>query len=341
MKKVFLFFACILTFSFVNAQTELKKPEASQAAMAMQRIGLTDIVVSYHSPFSKGRNIWGDLVPYNEVWRAGANENTTISFSTPVMIEGKPLAAGTYGLHMIPSQTQWTILFNKNSAAWGSFFYDEKEEILRVQVTPKSIPEQNWLSYVFIDPLPNSVTIQLCWDKLGIPVKIEVDVHETVFQSMKKELTHINGFFWQGYNEAAAYCIANNVHMEEASKWIDKSISLQKNFPNLTTKATLFEKTGRKNEAEVLRKEALALADEAQLNAFGYQLLGQGKTNEAIDIFRLNVKQYPKSWNVYDSLGEALLASGDKNGALTNYKTALSKAPEDQKKRINAIINKF
>ncbi len=341
MKKLLFLTISILSGYCLLAQTELKKPEASQAASVTQRIGLTDIAISYHSPLVKGRKIWGDLVPYNEVWRAGANENTTISFSSDVKIEGKALAAGTYGLHMIPTEKDWTIIFNHNASAWGSFFYKESEDALRVTVSPRTANMQDWLSYYFADPKVNSVVAVLHWEKLEVPFKIDIDVPEVVYQSMKKELTNINGFFWQGYNAAAAYCIQNNIHLDDAAKMIDNSIKIQKTFANQNTKAMLLDKQGKKTDADALRKEALGMADETQLNAYGYELMGQGKINEALEIFKLNVKQYPNSWNVYDSLGEVLLASGDKKGAIANYKLALSKAPENQKKRIEGIIQKI
>jgi tetratricopeptide (TPR) repeat protein len=158
---------------------------------------------------------------------------------------------------------------------------------------------------------------------------------------MKKELSNINGFFWQGYNQLAAYCVANNVHMDDAAAWADRSIQINKTFANLNTKAKILEKQGRQTEADALRKEGLSLADETQLNAYGYELLGKGNTKEAIDIFKMNIKQYPNSWNVYDSLGEALLMTGNKKEAMENYKMALAKAPANQKSRIEGIIQKM
>ncbi len=337
-----LLFICLFVVSSLQAQQrELTKPEASQAAMVMQRIGLTDIVINYHSPLVKGRTIWGDLVPYNEVWRAGANENTTISFSTNVKIEGKPLSAGTYGLHMIPSPKEWIIIFSKSSAAWGSFFYDEKEDALRVTVNPQQAEMQDWLSYSFSSPQPESVSAMLRWEKLSVSFKIAIDVPEVVYQRMRKELTNINGFFWEGHNQAADYCIQQKIHLDDASKWIDKSIGIQKTFANLNTKSKLLVLQGKQTEADALKKEALTLADENQLNTYGYNLLGKDKTNEAIEVFHMNAKRYPASWNVYDSLAEALEKSGDKKGAITNYKTALAKAPDNQKKRLETTIKKL
>jgi hypothetical protein len=337
-----LFTLCMLIGLTVHAQQrELQKPEASQQASVMQRIGLTDISISYHSPLAKGRTIWGEVVPYNEVWRAGANDNTVITFSTDVKVEGKALAAGTYGLHMIPTPKDWTVIFSKNSSAWGSFFYNEKEDALRVTVKPVAAEMQDWLSYSFADPKPDQVSMQLRWEKLMVPVNISAEVHEIVLASMKAELTHISGFFWSGYNQAAAYCIKNNIHLDQAAEWVDKSISMQKNFTNLNTKSSLLAKQGKTQEADALKKEAVALADEAQLNMYGYELLGQGKNAEAIEIFKMNVKRYPASWNVYDSLAEGQEKSGDVKNATANYKLALAKAPEGQKDRINKAIDKL
>ena len=146
MKKIILSSVLVLSGFITYAQTDLKTPEASQSASIMQRIGLTDISISYHSPLAKGRTIWGDVVPYNEVWRAGANENTTISFSTDVKVEGKELAAGIYGLHMIPTQSEWTIIFSKNNYSWGSFFYSEIDDALRIKVKPNTAAMQEWMS---------------------------------------------------------------------------------------------------------------------------------------------------------------------------------------------------
>ena len=116
--------------------TILDIPRQSQHAVLMQRVGITDITISYHRPLVAGRKIWGGVVPYGQVWRAGANENTTIEFTDQVMIEGKPLDRGTYGLHMIPNADEWTVIFSKNSTSWGSFTYDQKEDALRVNVKP-------------------------------------------------------------------------------------------------------------------------------------------------------------------------------------------------------------
>jgi tetratricopeptide (TPR) repeat protein len=339
MKKLFLVLLVLSTTSLV-AQPELTMPESSQKASVTQRIGLTDITVQYHSPKVKGRTIWGEVVPYGQVWRAGANQNTTITVSTEVTIGGKKLPAGTYGLHMIPEQQEWTVIFSKDAEAWGSYFYKEQNDALRVKVKPAAAEMQEWLSYSF-EPAESQTTMVLRWEKLRIPVVINVDVPEVVYQSMKKELTGLNGFYWQSYNQAADYLIRNNIHLDEAEDWVNRSIKGHNGFANQSTKALLLEKTGRKDEAAKVRKQALEFATEPELNAYGYELLRSGNKEMALEIFRKNVKQNPASWNVYDSLGDALAETGDKKGAIENFEKALAKAPEDQKQRIKDTIAKL
>lgn len=341
MKKHLLPLLVLAAIPFVSMSQNLTVPQASQKAVVMQRIGLTDITINYNSPVIKGRNVWGELVPYNEVWRAGANENTTITFSTDVMAEGRKLAAGTYGLHMIPTENEWTIIFSKNSTSWGSFFYDKSEDALRINVKPVQAPFQEWLSYVFANPQNNSVAVTLKWEKLEVPFKIEAEVNEIVYQSMKNELRGANGFTWQAPLQAARYCFNNNIHMDEAMTLVDKSIRTQETFGNLMLKSKMLAAKGQTAEADELNKKAMTLADEAQLNQYGYDLINQKKIKDAIEIFKTNVKRYPNAWNTYDSLGEGYDLDGNKKEALTYYKTALAKAPETQKPRIQGIIKKL
>ena len=138
--------------SVAQAQsTILDLPRASQHAVVTQRIGITDVSINYHRPLVNKRKIWGGVVPYGDVWRAGANENTTIAFSDPVSVEGKTLPKGTYGLHMIPGENEWTVIFSRNSTSWGSFTYDQKEDALRVAVKPQPAEFHEALTYDFDD----------------------------------------------------------------------------------------------------------------------------------------------------------------------------------------------
>ncbi len=341
MKKCIVLILWILASQATAQNNDLTFPEVSQKAMVMQRVGLTDITIIYHSPLVKGRIVWGDLVPYNEVWRGGANENTTISFSSEVLVEGKLLPAGTYGLHMIPSEKEWTIIFSRNSKSWGSYFYDKTEDALRVIVKPVQNAFQEWLSYQFTETAANSTVITLCWEKIKIPFKIDINVQEVVYSNMKNELRGLPGFSWQGPMQAARYCANNNIHLDEAMKWIDQSIQAQENFTNLRVKSKLLAMKGQPAESETLMKNAMNIANEEELNTYGYELVNQKKIKDAIEIFKTNVKRNPSSWNVYDSLAETLAIDGNNKDAILYYRIALSKAPDNQKNRINSAMKKL
>jgi len=316
----------------------LTLPQPSQGASVTQTVGLTEITVTYHRPRVGGREIWGALVPYGKVWRAGANENTTIEFSTPVEVEGHPLAAGRYGFHTLPGAGRWTLIFSTVDSNWGSFAYQESEDALRVEVTPEAAPHQEALAYTFDDATANEATLSLRWEKLRVPVKFEVDTPEVVYQSLKKELRGLPQFFWQSWNQAAAALAAQNVHLDDALAWADRSIGMQKSFANVATKARLLTAKGDAAGAKKLMEEVLPAATEAELNAYGYQLLGAADAAGAIAIFRENTVRHPGSWNVWDSLGEGLAGAGQRDEAARMYEKALALAPEAQKARIQGIL---
>ena len=338
-----LVLAVAVTASPALAQgfTPLRVPQASPEASLAQTVGVTDIRITYHRPAVNKRKVWGELVPFKEVWRAGANENTTISFSTDVSVGGQKLTAGTYGLHMIPTEGDWTIIFSKQAAAWGSFSYDQKEDAVRIAATPQAAEFQERLGYTFDDPTDTSVQVAMRWEKVRVAFPVVVDTPQVVVESLRRELRGLPRFFWQGWNQAAAYCLRNNVNIDEALGWADESTKIAENFTNLRTKAGLLEKKGDTQAAEALRARSLKLATEVEMNAYGYQLLGQKKTDEAIEAFKKNVKDHPASWNVYDSLAEAYAAKGDKKLATEYYTKALGMAPESQKKRINDALAKL
>ncbi len=335
--------ALLASSGFVAAQgfAPLRVPDASPEASVTQTIGVTDIQIRYHRPAVNKRQIWGGLVPYNEVWRAGANQNTTISFSTDVSVAGQKLAAGTYGLHMIPTEKDWTVIFSNQSAAWGSFSYDAKEDAARITATPQPAEFLERLGYRFEDPTDTSVQAVLHWEKVRVAFPITADTPQMTVASLRRELRGLPRFSWQGWNQAAAYCLRANLNLDEALEWSSQSIAIAESFPNLRTKAALLEKKGDTKSAEALRARALQVATETDVNSYGYQLLAQKKTGEAIELFKKNVKDHPASWNVYDSLGEAYATKGDKKPAIENYSKALSMAPETQKKRINDALIKL
>ena len=335
-----VFAVSILVAGAAVAQTPLKLPEASPEATISQTVGLTDISIRYHRPAVNKRTVWGDLVPWDQVWRAGANENTTISFSSPVTVNGKPLAAGTYGVHMIPTAGgDWTIAFSNVNWAWGSFSYDEKEDALRVTTKPEPADFQERLSYSFDDPTDKSVVVALRWEKLRVPFTVEVDTPAVVVESIRHQLRDLPRFSWQGWNQAANYSLQNKVNLDEALTWADRSIRMNENFANLRTKAGLLELKGDTKTAAELRDRGMKIATEADINAYGYQLLAAGKTDEAIAMFQKNVKDHPQSWNTYDSLAEGYDRKGDKKRAAEYYRKAQTLVrDEEQKKRINGIL---
>lgn len=308
--------------------------------MVQQTVGLTEITVTYHRPAVAGRPIWGKLVPYGQVWRAGANENTTVSFSTDVKVGGKPLREGTYGLHMIPTEKTWTIIFSKMASAWGSYTYDPKEDAARIVVTPRVLPvTEERLSYRFDEPSSTKAALTLVWERLAVSIPIEVETPKVVMASMRNELRGSAGFTWEAWNQAAGYWVKNGGNLDEALKMADRSIQQHPTYANHMTRAMILEKKGNAAGAKQARAAAMPLAGEADLNFAGYQLINDKKLDEAVAMFESVVQKYPASWNAQDSLGEALAIKGDKARAIAAYEKALSMTKDPvQKKRITGII---
>ena len=320
----------------------LQLPAASPKASVTQKVGLTDVTVRYSRPAVAGRKVWGGLVPLGEVWRTGADENTTLSFTSPVTVGGKTLPAGTYGLHTIPGEKEWTVILSTQANAWGSYSYDPKEDAVRFTAVPKEGPLEERLLFTLADPTDRSVAVTLAWEKLRLSFPVEVDTKAVVLASLKEQLRGLPRFGWQGWNGAAAWCVRNDTALDQAEEWIDRSIKMNRNFTNQTTKAMLLEKKGNAKGAAELREKALALATEPELNQYGYQLLGQKKLDEAIRVFEKNAKDHPASWNTWDSLAEAQATAGDKKKAIANYEKALSLTEdEEQKTRIRGEIAKL
>jgi hypothetical protein len=329
-----------LVASSTVAHADLKNPQASPSSSVEQTVGLTDIKVTFHRPAINGRKVWGELVPFGEVWRAGANENTTVTFSSDVKIEGKPLRAGTYGMHMIPTQKDWTVIFTNMAVAWGSFTYDQKEDALRVTVKPRSTSSsEERLNYHFDDPTNTKTTLVLAWEKLAVPIAIEIDTPKVVMASMRAELRGLPGFAPEGWAQAANYWVKNGGPLDEALKMADKSIGLRPTFGNLSTRAAILDKQGKADAAKETRAKAMAIATENDLNLYAYGLIADKKLDQAITEFKTIVDKFPNSWNAHDSLGEALAMKGDKAGSIAMYEKALSMVKDPvQKKRIEGVL---
>jgi hypothetical protein len=311
----------------------------SPGATVSQKIGISTVTVNYSRPSVKGREVWGALVPYGwnvqsfgsqkeAPWRAGANENTVITLSHAATIQGTKVPAGSYGLFfVINKDNTGEVVISKDFRSWGSFWYDPAQDVMRAKITVRDVPHTETLTYDFINSDKNSAELVLNWEKKQFPVKIEFPVDEIVLANAKEELKSTTGFSWQGYSSAANYALQNKVNMEQGLKWIEQAITQNKNFQTLQVKAGLLRETGKADESDKLMKEALALANENELNNYGYQLLGQNNFDKAIEVLALVTTRFPKSANAWDSLGEAYALKGDKESPNKHFKKSLSLNP--------------
>ena len=293
-------------------------PEASPKASISQTVGLTDITISYHRPAVNKRKVWGELVPYNEVWRAGANENTTITFSSPVTVGGKPLAAGTYGLHMLPGEKDWTIMSRARSRRRGAASATTPRRTSSASPSTRRRPRTSRSASSTASTIRPTASVD-GRPALGEARGLLPDRRSTRRRSSSRastsQLRGLPRFGWQGWNQAAHWALRNDGDLDQALEWSDQSIGLAETFANLRTKARDPREEGRHEDGRrSCATSALKIATENDINLYGYPLLGQKKIDEAIAIFRKNVKDHPASWNTYDSLGEALRGQGRQEG---------------------------
>jgi len=343
------FLFCLLMAAMSGAMSSISPaqsfvldlPRQSQRAQISQRIGITDITIKYHRPLVNDRKVWGDLVPYGKVWRAGANENTTITFSDPVLIEGKPLDKGTYGLHMIPNPDEWTIAFSKNSTSWGSFTYDQAEDALRVTVKPKVADMHNALTYDFDNLQPDSAVVELEWEKVAVPFKVSVNVHDVVEASLKKQLRNLSQYTWMSWNDAANYLLAEKAALDDALAYANKSIENEDRYDNEMTKSKILTALNRKDEAATAQKKALDLASPLQVHMYARQLQAEKRSEEAFAIFRENAKKHPGQWFVHSGLARMYCAQGKFDDAAKEMKLALAGAPDDQKNYVDGLVKRL
>jgi tetratricopeptide (TPR) repeat protein len=319
----------------------LDLPLQSQRAEISQRIGITDVTINYHRPLVNDRKVWGNLVPYGKVWRAGANINTTITFSDPVLIEGKPLDKGTYGLHMIPNADEWTIIFSKNSTSWGAFTYDEAEDALRVTVKPKPVDMHNALTYDFDDLQKDSAVVELEWEKVAVPFKVSVNVHDAVQASLKKQLRNLSQYTWLSWDDAANYLLTEKMAYDDALKYADKSIETEDRYDNELTKSKVLTALNRKDEAATAQKKALELANPLQIHFFARGLQGEKRNDEAFAIFRENAKKHPDQWFVHSGLARIYCSQGKFDDAAKEMKLALAGAPDNQKSYVDGLVKRL
>jgi len=350
----------ISIFSFSQIPLTVLPSGGNKKAITGEQIGLTKVVINYDRPGVKGREgkIWGQLVHVGYTdqgfgntktapWRAGANENTTIEFSSDVKIEGKDLPAGKYGFFIAYDPNESTLIFSKNSISWGSYYYNEKEDALRVKVKPVALDKSvEWLKYEFLNETENSATIALSWEKLMIPFKVEVDYVNDQLQSFRNELRTDRGFIWQSWEQAANWCLQRNVNLEEALMWADSATSPgfegAKSFRAASTKAQILDKLGRGNEALAVMKAASPNASMGEMHQYGRTLLTQKKNKEALEVFKSNFSKYPNQFTTLMGLVRGYAANADYDNALKYANQALPLAPDtNSKNNVSTIIDKL
>ncbi len=338
VRALFVFESLLLLCTLGQAQSfVLDLPRPSQHATITQRIGVTDITINYHRPVVNKRKVWGGIVPYGQVWRAGANENTTIQFTDPVTIEGKALPKGTYGLHMIPGENESTVIFSRNSTSWGSFTYDQSEDALRVTVKPQATDFHEALTYDFDDVTPDSSVVTLRWEKIAVPFKVGVNTHEVVVANLHNQLRGLPQYSWEGWDDAATYLLQEKIDLDEALKYSDRSILTEARFDNFMTKARVLDALGRKDEASTARNKALTMANAIQMHSYARQMQIDGKADEAFVIYRENARKYPDQWIVHVGLSRMYSAQGDFANAAKEMNTAAAGAPDGQKQPLLAF----
>jgi tetratricopeptide (TPR) repeat protein len=321
--------------------TELNLPRISQHGEASQTIGLSTVTISYSRPLANGREVWGKIVPYGKVWRAGANENTSITFSDDATVEGKPLSAGTYGLHVIPDKDQWIIIFSKNSTSWGSFSYDQKEDALRVSVKPAAEESFDTLTYTFDDVKPDSALATLRWEKVAVPFRVAFDVKAVTLKSIHNQLRSVGGFTWAGYDEAANWCLDGNYNLEEALKWEDTSIQNEDRFENWETKSRILAAMGKKEESEKALNTALGEASALQLYVYARGLQRSGNAARAFELYPQVAKRDPNHWLSHVAQARIASKAGDFAAASKEMKQAIAVAPDGNKPQLEGLLGKL
>jgi hypothetical protein len=351
---VSLLLAVSPAFSQRLAAISLPPSGNNQKASVTQYIGLVKITIDYNSPAVHGPDgkdrrgqIWGKLVPYGMSnlgfgngkpgpWRAGANENTVFTVSHPVIMDGKPLPAGSYGLHMIPGDQEWTVIFSRDNAAWGSFWYEESHDALRIKATPRKHDYREYLTYEFNNRKGDSATAELQWEDLAVAWNIRVpDINDLYISKLRDEMTNMAGFDNRSYAQAAQFTVQTKTNLDQGLKWAEAAVGMpgigQPTFNNLQTKAQVLEAMGRAEEAK--KTMMTALRDRAttpfEIHQYGRQLLNEKKNAEALEVFKLNQERNGDTWPVHVGLARGYAANGDKAQALEHAKKALVQAPDE------------
>ncbi len=350
----------MLMWAVAASAQQLTTPPSgdNQKSKVTQFIGPVEVSIAYSSPDVHGPNgedrtgkIWGEVAHFGFIdqgfgpskaapWRAGANENTVFTVSHDVKIEGKELKAGTYGLFLaVAKEGAYTWIFSKNSSSWGSYFYDPKEDALRVDVMPLEAPYKEWLTFGFEDRLPSSTKAYLRWEKKRIPFKIEVaNINEVYVSKMRDDLRSSIGFKQENWLTAAQFCAQNKINLEEALKWVDQSVSNPfigvENFNTYQTRAAIYRAMDKVTEANAQMDKAIKdpSATVQDIHQYGRALLNNGQKEKALEVFKFNAQKNPQDkFTPNVGLARAYTAAGDKKNAIKHWELALKNLPEAQK----------
>lgn len=342
-------------FAYCSAFAQLDIPPSggNPRALISEEVGITSITIRYARPDVNKREgkIWGEVVPWgfaspnlltnkNDMpWRAGANENTTIQFEHDVKVEGRDLKAGTYALFMAVWPDSAVLIFSKQSQAWGSYYYDPKDDALRVTVRPAVLPASvEYLRFEFLEHKEKSCLVALQWEKLSIPFRVEVDVDNIVLARLREEVSSQKGFNQLNLVTAANFCLNKNINLEEALGWAQRAANL-KSFPTLNTLATAYTKLSRLNLADSVMNEALVFANPNQYLAYARSLIAAKRTDRAQEVLTAHQKKNGDVYAVHTGWMYFYSAQGDFKKAQDAAGKALAKAPnETARKQVEGFI---
>lgn len=334
-----LFLALALLATSLHSQ-KLNTPQQSPHARVEETVGITAISVDYHRPAVNGRLIWGGLVPNDVIWRAGANQPTLVSFSTPVKVEGQPIAAGTYSFFYIPGEKSWTAVFNRFTDGWGTYSYDPAEDVLRVTVTPQPAEMQERLRYSIEDATDTAATLTMRWEKLLVPMRIAMDTPALVNAAIRSALRSELHWSPEAWGEAAMYALRSR-DLDSALAYVDRALDMQPNAQNYRLKARILEMKGDAGAAKLLTDRATQLmTPDRAARSTAFTLLGQKKYDEAAAVIRKAVDANPKSWEAHAVMGHIFVAKGDRATASQWFAKAMALAPgQSERTEVQDSIN--
>ncbi|HEX5112828.1 MAG TPA: DUF2911 domain-containing protein [Saprospiraceae bacterium] len=359
MKNLLLLLFIISAFTLFGQGISLPPSGDNNKCVVTQYIGsVVKVTVSYSSPNVHGPDgadrtgkIWGTNVAHYGLvkqgfgldnpspWRAGANESTVIEFSHDVVIDGKSLPAGKYGLFLMLSETgPWTWIFSKNISGWGSYYYSDKEDILRVETQPVEHPNTEWLSYNFTDREADHATLELQWELKSIPMHISVpNIKDVYVIQLENEFQGSSSFIAANFVNAAQWLLQEDYNLPKALEWINRSeegFFGRKDFSSLTTKAQILMKLDKGNEAMATIEQAIHMPDvnASQIHQLGRSLLSIGKKAEALKVFTSNYEMNKGVWPTNVGMARGLSAVGRYDEAVKYATAALAEAPDEQNK---------